>query len=174
MIWLAVGIVVLVGIGALVALVGSLLPKAHSVSRMAPFNRAPTEVWEVVTDFPGQVSWRHNLRHVERLHDKGERQLWRETDRRGQALTMETVESVAPRRLVRRIADQNLGFGGSWTFEISEYGEVTALIITEDGEVYNPLFRFMSRFIIGHAATIDAYLKALGERLGVEVTIRGV
>ena len=44
-------------------------------------------------------------------------------------------------------------------------------IITEDGEVYNPVFRFMSRFIIGHAATLDQYLTALGKRLGVDVNI---
>jgi hypothetical protein len=33
----------------------------------------------------------------------------------------------------------------------------TELTITENGEVYNPLFRFVSRFIMGHAATIEKY-----------------
>ena len=30
--------------------------------------------------------------------------------------------------------------------------------ITENGEVYNPLFRFVSRFVMGHTRTIDTYL----------------
>lgn len=40
------------------------------------------------------------------------------------------------------------------------------LTITENGEVHNPLFRFVSRFIMGYAATIDACLKALRAKLG--------
>ena len=38
-------------------------------------------------------------------------------------------------------------------------------MITENGEVYNPLFRFMSRFVFGHTATIDKYLEDLGQVL---------
>lgn len=41
--------------------------------------------------------------------------------------------------------------------------------ITERGEVYKPVFRFVSRFIIGHAATASAYLKSLGARFGATV-----
>jgi hypothetical protein len=42
--------------------------------------------------------------------------------------------------------------------------------ITEHGSVYNPAFRFVSKFIMGHTATIDAYLRALGSRFGATVT----
>ena len=121
--------------------------------------------------FGQQVAWRKELRHVERLPNQGGLEVWRETDRRGQSLTLETVESAPPRRLVRRIADESLGFGGSWAFDVEEAGEVTAVTVTEAGEVYNPFFRFVSRVIMGQTATIDSYLKALGERLGVDVTI---
>jgi len=41
--------------------------------------------------------------------------------------------------------------------------------ITEHGEVYNPVFRFVSRFIMGHSSTASAYLKALGARFGAAV-----
>jgi hypothetical protein len=37
--------------------------------------------------------------------------------------------------------------------------------ITEDGEVYNPAFRFMSQFM-DQSATIRAYLRALAAKLG--------
>ena len=48
----------------------------------------------------------------------------------------------------------------------------TALRITEDGEVYNPLFRFMSQFVFGHHATVDTFLTDLGRKFGsVTVTI---
>ena len=35
------------------------------------------------------------------------------------------------------------------------------LTITEDGEVSNPIFRFISRFVFGHAATIEGFLKSV-------------
>ena len=43
--------------------------------------------------------------------------------------------------------------------------------ITEDGEVYHPLYRFMSRFVFGHTTTIDRYLTDLGRKLGHPVEI---
>ncbi len=36
----------------------------------------------------------------------------------------------------------------------------SSVTITERGSVYNPIFRFMSRFIFGHTATVEAYLDA--------------
>jgi len=43
-------------------------------------------------------------------------------------------------------------------------GNATTLRITENGEVYNVIFRFVSRFVMGHSATIDKYLDAVGTR----------
>ena len=68
------------------------------------------------------------------------------------------------RRLVTRIADTGLPFGGQWTYELVPDGEGTRLTITEDGEVYNPLFRFVSRFVMGHTATIERYLDDVEKR----------
>ncbi len=76
------------------------------------------------------------------------------------------MESSPPRRLVTRIADPKLPFGGTWTYEIVSLERACTLTITEDGEVYNPLFRFVSRFVIGHTATIDRYLKSVTQKLG--------
>ncbi len=42
----------------------------------------------------------------------------------------------------------------------------TRLTITENGEVYNPIFRFMSRFVFGHTATMDQFLSDLKKRVG--------
>ena len=40
------------------------------------------------------------------------------------------------------------------------------LQITEDGQVHNPIFRFMSRFVFGYTATIDGFLKDLHAKFG--------
>ncbi len=92
--------------------------------------------------------------------------MWREYDSRGRGIAYELLESDPPRKLVTRIADRNLPYSGTWTFDLQPAAQGTELAITEDGEVSNPLFRFVSRFIMGHTATIDAYLRALAAKLG--------
>jgi uncharacterized protein YndB with AHSA1/START domain len=174
MVWLVVTGASVVGVVVLAFGVGSLLPRAHSVSRMTHFNRSPREIWMVISDFSEQPSWRDDVRSVERVAGHAGRDVWRETDKSGRSLDMETVELVPPRRLVRRIANDNLPFSGTWTMEVAEFGEVTALTVTEDGETDNPAFRFISRFIMGQTATVDQYLRALGKKLGVDVTITTV
>ena len=37
--------------------------------------------------------------------------------------------------------------------------------ITEDGEIYNPIFRVMARFVFGYEGTIAAYLASLQRHL---------
>lgn len=55
-------------------------------------------------------------------------------------------------------------FGGSWTYELTPVADGTRLRITENGEVYNPLFRFLSRFVFGHYASIDKFMADLERR----------
>jgi hypothetical protein len=79
-----------------------------------------------------------------------------------------------PRRLIGRIADPSLPFGGSWTYDVVREGAGSRVMITEDGVVRNPVFRFMSRFVFGHHATQEAYLRALGRKFGHDATpVRG-
>ena len=59
-------------------------------------------------------------------------------------------------KLVTRIVDRDRGYFGSWTYEFSPAVNGTLVRITEHGEVPNVVFRFMSRFVFGHTATIEA------------------
>jgi hypothetical protein len=81
-------------------------------------------------------------------------------------ISMETVEMTPPRKLVSRIADPKLLFGGTWTFEITATAEGSTFRITENGFVTNPVFRFLSRFVFGHTGTIESYLKSLAKKFG--------
>jgi hypothetical protein len=76
-------------------------------------------------------------------------------------MTFVTEESDAPRRLVVRIADPDLPFGGTWTYDIAGVSGGSRITISEDGEIYNPIFRVVARFIIGYEGTIRSYLEAL-------------
>ena len=81
-------------------------------------------------------------------------------------MTYEVGQADPPRKLVTRIADPHLPFGGTWTYEIVAGAESgSTLTITENGEVYNPFFRFISRYVMGYTATMDRYLQALQTKL---------
>lgn len=146
-----------------VVLIGKSLPVQHVARVKAVFGLPADELWRRLTNFENYPSWRRGLSSVEAAGADH----WREVDKKGEAMTYQTVESVPLRRLVRRIADKNLPFGGTWTFELSEAGPArTALSITEDGQVYNPLFRFVSRFVMGHHATMKTFLEDLANAVG--------
>jgi hypothetical protein len=169
--WVLIIFTVLAGILILMALVGWLLPKAHTVTREARFQQPPEAIWKAITDIDAMPAWRQGLKTVEHLPDQNGLPAWVETLDSG-TIPLATVVSQPPAMLVVRIADPKLPFGGTWTYEIAPIPEGSSLRIREDGEVYNPLFRFLSRFVFGHSATIDAYLKSLAKKFGEPLQAR--
>lgn len=161
--WILTGALLLAGVLIVVVIVGALLPKQHVASRSIRLNTSPEAVWSLIS---GPPTWRPDVKSYEELPPRNGHRVWRETDKHGQTITYEAVEFSAPTHLVTKIADPKLPFGGTWTYEISQNGTGSSLTITENGEVYNPVFRFVSRFVMGHTAGIDAYLKALQARVG--------
>jgi hypothetical protein len=154
----ALGILVI----AVVA-IGYALPVAHVASRDATLPAAPELVFAALQDVDRYPSWRSDVKSVDVL-SRAPRLRWKEDGSNGQ-ITFEVQELDAPRRLVSRIADTSLAFGGTWTYVLTPEGTGTRLTITENGDVYNPLFRFMSRFVFGHTATMEGYLRDLQRHL---------
>lgn len=157
----------LLGIILLISLVGWWTPRQHVASAELRLDRPPDTVWSVVRDVETYPDWWSYLSGaVEREGpDGGERYVMR--DRHGQEVPYDVVESDPPSRLVMRIADEDLPFGGSWTYEVEPAeGGGTLVRITENGNIENPLFRFMARFVFGYHATMESYLEALARRFG--------
>jgi hypothetical protein len=164
-IWMGAGAIAILVVGVL--LVGWLMPVRHRASRQATFRVAPPSVWELITNVDAFPAWRGDVKAVERLPDRDGRPVWVEEGSNGR-ITYILERAEAPRLLVVRIADRDLPFGGRWTYEIVPASGGSTLTITEDGEIYNPLFRVMSRFVFGYESTIAAYLAAAGKRLAPE------
>ncbi len=129
----------LIAIIAVVAIVGLLLPQTHTASRRARYEQPPEKLWAAVTRYKGDDN-----------------------------LPTKVEISDPPRRLVTRVMDPHHNFGGTWTWEIEPSGQGSLLRITENGEVYNPIFRFVSRFVIGQTKTIETALKSFGENVQLE------
>jgi len=162
---IVVGAVVLLVAGAVA--IGALLPKRHLVTRTARFKANPEKLFALIA---GNQDWRPDVKNCEMITDGG-KEFQRETSKRGETILYELEESRPPLAIQRRIATENLPYGGSWSFELEPEDGETRVRITEDGEVYNPFFRFVSRFVIGQTATLDAYLAAMGKAVGENVKI---
>jgi hypothetical protein len=161
-IWVVIALAAIVG---LVALIGSRLPKGHTATRTTRVKLPPDALYTLLSDVDHYAAWRPDVKRVQRLPDRDGRPAWvEETSTDKIPLFFERMDR--PSLLVGRIADPTLPFGGTWTYRIAPAAGGSELSITEDGEVYNPIFRFMSRFVFGYTATMDTFIKHLQARLG--------
>jgi hypothetical protein len=151
-----------------VVVTGLLLPKRHVVSRSASYRATPERLFSLIA---GAQNWRPDLLRCEAVPNAGGRELVRETTRDGETITYELLDRTPPASIKRRIATENLPYSGTWTYTIQPDCEVTIVRITEDGQVYSPVFRFISRFVLGHTRTMDSYLHALGKATGEETQV---
>ncbi|MBZ5728338.1 MAG: hypothetical protein LAP87_25565 [Acidobacteriia bacterium] len=169
--WLLLIVGILALTVALAALAGAMTPARHHATRRARFRVAPEALYAVLA---GPPDWRTGVKSFGVLPEENGRKRWWEEDSHRQKIAYELVEDRPPERMVVRIADRGLPFGGIWTFEIHPAPAGGAeLRIQEDGEIYNVIFRFMARFFFGYTASIEGYLRDLGAKFGEQVAIEG-
>ena len=140
-----------------IVIIGFLLPVKHTAHAEVLVNASPESVWQKLTDFKNYPQWRKNLKSVE----AGSATSWIETDKNNNRLPLEIITEDPLKKLTIKINGKNLPFGGTWIFTLEKKGNQTIVTITENGEVYNPVFRFVSRFIMGYSASINQYAKDL-------------
>ncbi len=161
---LAYVLVLLIAVVAIVGMVGRSLPVAHLASRGERFDAPLDAVWKVVTEVGAYASWRSDITGVELLPPVDGRPAWREISG-GDHVEYVAEELVEPTVFVTRITTKGLPYGGRWRYELTPDAGGTRVTITEEGEVYNPIFRFMMKYVLGETATIEKVLTALGKRL---------
>lgn len=156
-IWIVVALAVIV---AVIAIIGWQLPRKHTAARTMRLTLPPDSLYRLLSDVDRYATWRTDVKTLERLPDREGRPAWVEETSNGRiAMFFERMER--PSLLVARIADPTLPFGGTWTYRITPDDGGSQLSISEDGEIYNPIFRFMARFIFGYTATMDAFIRHL-------------
>ena len=139
--WILWTVVALAGVVGVVALVGYFLPVAHQASRSAEFDKAPDQVFALIANPDSYNSW------------------WDGAD-----VKTEVVERLPPTKLVTKIVGETQ-FGGTWTFEIAPTPNGSRMTITERGEIYNPVFRTLAKFVFGHTSTMENFLSAAQKQL---------
>lgn len=162
---IGVVIAIFVVLALIIVVIGTRLPQQHVASRAITLKRSPAEIYGVVHGFEHFAKWRPDVKSVEMLGPVNGHLQFREHGANG-TVTYELLEDTPSQRLVTRIVDRDLGYSGSWEYVITKSADGAILTITERGEVSNPLFRFMSRYVFGHTATLDAYLTSLARHFG--------
>jgi len=132
----------LVAIAGAIALVGYFLPVAHEASKGGEFSRPPEDVFALLADPNGYKGW------------------WDGAD-----VKTEVVERVPPSKLVTKIVGETQ-FGGTWTFDIVPTPTGSRVTITERGEIYNVIFRALSKLVFGYTGTMESCLAAAQKKLG--------
>lgn len=166
--WILIPAMAIAALVLLIAIIGLTLPIGHVASRRARFKQSPQTLFDAVS---GPAEWRSDITRIEPLPAVNGRPQWKEVGKRGDAIAYELVESTPPLRRVTRIADETLPYAGGWTLEIAPAPGGATLVITERGEVKNPVFRFVSRFLIGHYRSIDTYLSDLAKKFDEPMNI---
>lgn len=151
-----------------IALIGSQLPTTHTATRSIVLRQPRQNVYAVIRDFRSTPGWRSDIKSVEVTETPGQK--LRFVEHGNDDVTYEVVEEAPNQRLVTRIVNTDLGYSGKWTYEVADENGGTRVKITEDGEVTNVIFRFMSRYVFGHTSTMDSYLAALAKRFGETAT----
>jgi len=142
--WIAIVVVALIVVIAVVAIIGSTLPRDHTASRTLRVTRSPGDVWPALTQAMSATS-----------------------------VPVDVLENDPPRRLVTRVKETEKMFGGTWTVTAAAVQGGSTLTIVEDGWVGNPIFRFVSRYVMGHHATMDGILTSVAKTLGEPPQLSG-
>ena len=121
-----------------------MLPRNHRANRTLRLKRPPADVWPALIEATETSD-----------------------------VPVDVLERTPPHRLVTRVTEKEKNFGGTWTIAIAPTPSGADVTISEDGWVANPIFRFVSRFVMGHHATMDALLKRIAKTLNEEPTLSG-
>lgn len=169
MIWILYGLGAIAALVALLALVGTFLPRDHVARAEITLAASPDRVWALVSDFGGATKWRSDLKSVELEPQTDGSVRWVEVSGQGR-MPFELVSQNPPTQQVVRVVDDGLPFGGTWTWDLAPAGAGTRVTIEEAGFVRNPIFRAMGRVFFKPTDTMIGYLKSLAAALGDSAT----
>lgn len=169
--WILYLVILIFLVVGITFLIGYALPEKATISRTITLKQSPQAVFAVLADLPRLAEWNRNTDKVEMLPPVNGKEASRQTFKGGMTMTIVTAESASPHRLVRAMGDDGGPFVGSWTYEISPAESGSKVVLTEEAEFKNPLFRIMTR-IFGQTKYMDEHLQDLAKKFDETATVR--
>ncbi len=139
--------------------VGRAKPERHTARIIFSLPKSRPVVWAALTDYAAIPSWWPAVKSIRtETRASGEVITWN-TDAHGKEIGFRTTEERAPARLVREIVGDDLPFGGTWTYELTDDGAGTSVTLTEDGFIKPPLLRGIAKYFFKPDATMHDFEK---------------
>ena len=151
-----------VAIIAIVLIIGLFLPKERTFTKTAVLNSDVTKVFNIVTDFKNQTTWRSDVKEIIVIDNN----TWTEVPKKGTAITFKIKQKVENEIFEIEIIEHN-NFNGYWvgTFKQTKPNE-TAMEYKEVVTISNPFFRVLSYLFVDLDKTMELYLQNLKQKLG--------
>ena len=151
----------IVAIITIVLIIGLFLPKERTFTKTAVLNSDVTKVFNIVTDFKNQTTWRNDVKEIIVIDNN----TWTEVPKKGTAITFKVKQKVENEIFEIEIIEPE-NFSGYWvgTFKQTKPNE-TAIEFKEVVTISNPFFRTISYVFVDLDKTMDLYLQNLKQKL---------
>ena len=152
----------IVAIIAIVLIIGLFLPKERTFTKTAVLNSDVTKVFNIVTDFKNQTTWRNDVKEIIVIDEN----TWTEVPKKGTEITFKVKQKVENEIFEIEIIEPK-NFNGYWvgTFKTTKVNG-TAIEFKEVITISNPFFRTLSFLFVDLNKTMDLYLQNLKQKLG--------
>jgi hypothetical protein len=160
--WVFISLGILIVLIAIIYLIGSLMNVKHVATIQREFKKTSSnEILSLITNYKEYASWRSGIKEltVDSVNH------WTEKNSHGDKVSYRLEMGDEKGKLMTRILNKDLTYGGFWEFTITTMDDGCSVKIVENGEVYNPLFRFMAKYIFGHETTLKNYMNDLDIKL---------
>ena len=146
----------------IVMIIGLFLPKERTFTKTAVLNSDVTKVFNIVTDFKNQTSWRNDVKEIIVIDNN----TWTEVPKKGTAITFKVKQKVE-NEIFEIVIIEPKNFNGYWigTFKQTKVNQ-TAIEFKEVITISNPFFRTISYVFVDLDKTMNLYLQNLKQKLG--------
>ena len=147
-------LVFVVALIAIVLIIGLFLPKERTFTKTAVLNLDVTKVFNLVTDFKNQTTWRNDVKEIIGIDEN----TWTEVPKKGTAITFKVKQKIVNEIFEIEIIEPK-NFNGYWvgTFKQTKENQ-TAIEFKEVVTISNPFFRPISYLFVDLDKTMDLYL----------------
>jgi hypothetical protein len=146
----------LLALGALIFLVGLMLPRQREFVREAVLKSPVDQVFQLVTQVENQASWRTDIQEIRVINE----QSWTEVPKKGAPITFRVKKKVDNQLFEIEIVEPR-SFQGYWTGNFESVASGTKVLFKEVITIENPFFRVMGAVFVDLNKTMDEYLHCL-------------
>jgi hypothetical protein len=154
-------LVSIVAIIAIIFLVGLFIPRDRTFIKTAVLNSDVSKVFNLVTDFRNQTTWRNDVKEIIVINDN----TWTEVPIKGTAITFKVKNKVVNKIFEIEIVEPK-NFNGYWvgTFKQTKQ-DLTEIEFKEVVTISNPFFRTLSYLFVDLDKIMELYLQNLKQKL---------